>query len=85
MDRHEATTAFSGAGVDDAEADVLGEAVELLSSTSARFLVEASTVAIDNAGIADLSEPIAEDDPPPLEVVEEVVEDKPKATTKKKA
>lgn len=79
MDRHEATTAFVGAGVAPTEAEALGQAVELLSSVpSAKFLVEASTVAIDNASIADLSEPVSDDDPDLLEeVVDEVVEEDP--------
>lgn len=75
MDRHDATTAFIEDGLGPFEAEQLGKAVELLSSVpAAKFLVSIGTVAISDEGIADLSEPLPDDEDILDDVVDEVVE-----------
>lgn len=75
MDRHEATTAFVGAGASPTVAETLGQAVELLSGVpAARFLVEYETIAIDNESVADLNFTASAEDPPLLEEVTDVEE-----------
>lgn len=48
MDRHEATTALVTGGSPNRESDDIGQAVELLTSAGAKFLIELGDVAIDS-------------------------------------